>query len=109
MRERLPNRRGAEIFEFTHSNRQWTATIGRFADGRVAEIFLDGSKDAPIVGLAQESAIVASLALQSGCPLEILKHALAERTEGPLGVALAMIENVRSADADISPNVTVMS
>jgi hypothetical protein len=91
MRERLPNRRGAEVFDFEHNGRKWTATISRFPDGRVAELFIDGSKEAPIVQLAQESAIVASIALQNGCALETLRHALAGRNAGPLGAALALI------------------
>jgi hypothetical protein len=57
-RRRLPNRRGGEICDFMHAGRLWTLTIGRLEDGSVGELF-----------------IVASLALQSGCPLEILRHA----------------------------------
>ncbi len=30
-RERLPDRRGAELIDFEHGARRWTATIGRFA------------------------------------------------------------------------------
>jgi putative DNA primase/helicase len=44
-RERLPNRRIAELRRFVHCGRRWTATIGRFPNGRVAEIFLDAPKD----------------------------------------------------------------
>lgn len=95
-RQRPPDRRGAELFAFCHGGRNWTATIGRFADGRLAEIFIDGPKEAPVVELAQESAIVASLALQAGCPLDTLKHALDGRDVGPLGAALAIIEGVLS-------------
>jgi hypothetical protein len=32
-RERLPNRRAAELVEFQHGERRWTATVGRFPDG----------------------------------------------------------------------------
>ncbi len=53
-RERLPDRRAAELFDFEHGGRRWTATIGRFADGRVAEIFVDAAKESPLVELAQE-------------------------------------------------------
>jgi hypothetical protein len=94
-RRRLPNRRGGEICDFVHAGRLWTLTIGRLEDGSVGELFVSGSKKTPILELAQESAIVASLALQSGCPLEILRHALAGRNAGPLGVALALIDEAR--------------
>jgi hypothetical protein len=90
MRERLPDRRKAELVDFEHNGRKWTATVGRFADGRVAEVFLDTSKGAAIGELAADAAIVASLALQSGCALETLRHALQDRQAGPLGTALAL-------------------
>jgi hypothetical protein len=90
-RERLPNRRSAEMFDFEHGGRKWTATISRFPDGRVAEIFLDTPKLSAIGEFAAEAAIVASIALQSSCPLETLRHALAGRVAGPLGAALAII------------------
>jgi hypothetical protein len=90
-RERLPNRRAAELIDFGHAGRKWTATVGRFADGRIAEVFLDTPKASAIGELAADAAIVASLALQSGCQLETLRHALAGRNAGPLGAALGLV------------------
>jgi len=90
-RERLPNRRAAELVDFEHAGRRWTVCVGRFDDGRIAELFLDAAKASPLVELAQESAIIASLALQSGCAFETLHHALSGRDTGPLGAALAII------------------
>ena len=69
-------------------------------DGRVSEVFLDASNASALGELAQESAIVASLALQQGCPVEVLCHALAGRNAGPLGVALDLI--ARPDPPDIS-------
>jgi ribonucleoside-diphosphate reductase alpha chain len=91
-RERLPDRREAELVDFEHEGRKWTVTVGRFADGRIAEVFIDGPKESPIVALAQDGALAASLALQSGCPLDTLRHALDGREAGPLEVALALID-----------------
>jgi hypothetical protein len=90
-RERLPNRRPAEVFDFEHGGRRWTATFSRFPNGRVGEIFLDAIRGAAIAELAAEAAIVASLAFQSGCPLETLRHALDGRDAGPLGAALLLV------------------
>ncbi len=90
-RERLSDRRPAEVLEFEHRGRNWTLTVGRFADGRPAEIFLDLPKASDLAEMARESALAASLALQSGCPLETLRHALDRRDVGPLGAALAII------------------
>jgi hypothetical protein len=92
MRERLPNRRKAESLDFEHGGHRWTLTVGRFPDGRVAEVFLDAAKESPLVELAQDCALAASLALQSGCPLATLRHALTGREAGPLGAALGLID-----------------
>jgi hypothetical protein len=92
MRERLPNRRKAELVDFEHAGRRWTLTVGRFPDGRVAEIFLDAPKASPIDEMARESALTASLSLQHGAPLESLRHALSGRETGPLGAALGLLE-----------------
>jgi hypothetical protein len=94
-RERLPNRRNAEKFDFEHGGRKWTATISRFPDGRVGEVFLNTIKGAAIGELAADAAIVASLALQSGCRLETLHHALSGRDTGPLGTALRLVGGAR--------------
>jgi hypothetical protein len=37
IRERLPNRRRAELLDFEHGGLSYTAGISRFADGRIAE------------------------------------------------------------------------
>jgi hypothetical protein len=90
-RERLPDRRGAELFDFEHNGRRWIATVGRFPDGRVGEVFLDTRKASAIGEIAADAAIVASIALQGGAQLETLRHALSGRNAGPLGVALGLI------------------
>jgi hypothetical protein len=43
-RERLPNRRLGETFELEVAGLRYTCTIGRFPDGRLAEIFLQNHK-----------------------------------------------------------------
>jgi hypothetical protein len=90
-RERLPNRRICELIDFEHGGRRWTACVGRLEDGRPAEVFIEGPKDSPLLALARDAAILASIALQHGAPLETLRHALAGRSAGPLGAALALI------------------
>ena len=89
-RLRLPNRRNAEVIDFEHGGKPWTATFGRFPDGRLAEIFLDAARESPVAEAARESALLASLALQHGCPLETLRHALDGRDAGPLAAALSL-------------------
>jgi ribonucleoside-diphosphate reductase alpha chain len=95
-RECLPNRRSAETFDFEISGLHYTCTIGRYSDGRLAEIFLQNTKaGSQSDGNARESAIAASLALQFGCPAETLRGAVLRNPNGtactPLGAALDQI------------------
>jgi hypothetical protein len=43
MRERLPDRRPSEIFNFLSMGLRFTGSISRFPDGRLAEVFLGQS------------------------------------------------------------------
>jgi hypothetical protein len=95
-RERLPNRRLAESFTFEVGGLRYTATIGRFADGRIGEIFLSNTKPSSQSDVnARDAAVAASLCLQFGCPLETLRRALLRDSQGkassPLSCALDRI------------------
>jgi len=94
-RQRLPNRRAAEAVSFVHDGRRWTATFGRFDDGRLAEVFLDGGKTSAIADAARESALLASLGLQYGAPIDTIRHAFDGRDAGPLAVALGLASEMR--------------
>ncbi len=91
MRERLPDRRGHEVVEFVHRKIHYTFGIGRYEDGRVAEVFVWAAKsgaDAHLV--AHDAAVTISLLLQHGCPIETIQHALGREEDGspqgPFGV-----------------------
>jgi len=43
-RQRLPGRRLAETFELEVAGLRYTATVGRFPDGRIGELFLNNHK-----------------------------------------------------------------
>jgi hypothetical protein len=95
-RQRLPNRRRAETFEIEVAGLRYTATLGRFVDGRVGEIFLQNHKPGSQSDAnARDAAVAASLALQYGCPLDVLQKALLRDPRGqpstPLGAAIDTI------------------
>jgi hypothetical protein len=95
-RERLSNRRPAETFNFECAGLRYICTVGRFHDGRIAEIFLGNHKTNSAADTnARDSAIVASLALQYGADIETLRRAICRdglgRASGPLGVALDLL------------------
>lgn len=90
-RARLSNRRAAELVEFEHAGRRWTATVGHFPDGRLAEFFLHAARDSAVLAMAQDATIIASIALQYGGPAAVITNALCGRDAGPLAAALALI------------------
>jgi ribonucleoside-diphosphate reductase alpha chain len=95
-RQRLPNRRVAETFNLESSGLAYTASIGRFEDGQLAEIFITNHKAGSSADTnAKDAAVVCSIALQHGVPLDTIRRALmrdsAGKSSGPLGTALDMI------------------
>jgi hypothetical protein len=88
-RERLPDRRVNETFSLQSEALSYTATVSRFADGRVGEIFLSNHKSGSAADVnARDAAIACSIALQCGADLETIRKALCRdsrgRASGPL-------------------------
>jgi hypothetical protein len=101
MRTILANRRHSEAFDFTHDGIAYRAAFSRaeILNGPVMEVFLEGGKPGSSVqALARDCAVLASLALQYGCPLETIHKALTrvddDTPAGPMG---RFIDIVRSA------------
>jgi hypothetical protein len=95
-RTRVPNRRTATTYDFEVGGLRYTATIGHFADGRVAEIFLNNHRINSAADInARDAAIAASFAFQHGADFEDLRRALSRdsqgRASGPLAAALDII------------------
>ena len=93
---RLPDRREHELIEFQHDGHCFTGGIGRFENGGIAELFINGSKfGSAAEASAQEAALNASLALQHGCPFETILHALTcdGVAGGPCGALLLAIDD----------------
>jgi hypothetical protein len=96
MRQRLKDRRGCESFDLEVDGQHFTATVGRYADGTIGEIFLQSRKPGSQSDAnARDAAVAASLALQFGCPQETLRRALLRDSHGwpstPLGAAVDII------------------
>ena len=96
-RERLPNRRGSVTFAFDCGPHRYLATISYFpGTDRLAEIFLgNGRAGSDIDAAAKDSAVVASIALQHGVPVDTIRKAVLRNSDGtpasPLGCALDAI------------------
>jgi ribonucleoside-diphosphate reductase alpha chain len=96
VRERLPNRRHSEVFNFRADGLRFTGSVSRFNDGRIAEVFLDNHKAGSGVGtLVRDSAIILSFALQHGADIRAIRRALCrdsqERPMGPMAVVLDLL------------------
>jgi hypothetical protein len=100
-RQRLNNRRSAETFEFEVSGLRYTATVGRFADGAIGEVFLNNHKSNSAADVnARDAAIAFSFAVQHGADPEAIRKALSRdsygNASGPLGAALDRIAKERT-------------
>lgn len=98
-RTRLPNRRKSENFTFEVDGLRFTATVSRFADGKVSELFLSNHKHGNQSDTnARDAAIVLSFALQHGADIETIRKALCRdsqgRAQGPLGAALDLLATI---------------
>lgn len=89
-RETLPNRRATEALTFEHDARVYTMHVGRYADGRPAEVFVECSADdrgrnqntTPLAMIARDFAVVLSIALQHGAPTATLRDAVTRLSDG---------------------------
>ena len=95
-RRKLSNRRASITFDFRCNRLAYSATISRYSNGDLAEIFINNSKvGSDSDSAAKDSAVVASIALQHGVPLNIIRKALLRDPRGtassPLGVALDLV------------------
>lgn len=92
-RVRLPDRRVCESFNFELDGLRFTASIGRFSDGRIGELFLTNHKSGNQSDTnARDAAIILSFAIQHGADINDIRKALcrnsAGRALGPVGAAL---------------------
>jgi hypothetical protein len=100
-RRRLPNRRGHELLDFEHGGIRYTAGVGRFEDGRLAEIFLNTRKYGTAIDTnARDASIAASLLFQHGCPADTLRRALTRNGDGSASGPLARALDLPAPSTD---------
>jgi hypothetical protein len=95
-RQRLPDRRDSIVLCFECNSLHYTASASRFDDGRLGEVFVGNHRvDSHADACAKDAAILASIALQFGAPLDVLRRALLRDAQGrpstPIGVALDLL------------------
>jgi hypothetical protein len=101
-RHRLANRRAHETFAIEHDGQRYKISPGReFCGldkplGPVMEVFVNAQQvNSQADVLASDGAILMSLLLQHGCPIDTINHAMNRNPDGspssPLGRAAALI------------------
>jgi hypothetical protein len=95
-RRRLPNKRASENFSFQLDGLHFTATVSRFDDGQIAELFLNNHKMGNQSDTnARDAAILLSFAIQYGADITIIRRALCRDSKGqalsPVGAALDLL------------------
>jgi ribonucleoside-diphosphate reductase alpha chain len=96
IRRRLPNRRSSSQVAFECNGLRYVATVSFFPDGALAEIFVSNAKaGSHSDAAAKDAAVICSIALQFGVPLETIRRALLRDAHGvassPLGAALDVL------------------
>jgi ribonucleoside-diphosphate reductase alpha chain len=103
-RSRLPERRAHEAFDFEHDGFRYKAGVGFYGDDRIAEVFLDVNKAGTALQThARDAAVVLSLLLQHGCPLDVIRHAVTRLPDGtaagPIGTLLDLLAKREIAES----------
>jgi hypothetical protein len=84
-RNTLPQRRFCETFEIRHGkmNTSFVVTVGRYNNGDSGEIFISGAKaGSEVEAVARDGAVLLSLCLQYGAPLDVIHGALTKEANG---------------------------
>lgn len=85
-REQLPDRRPCVNFEVRHGAFVFTLGVGMALDGRSLEVFADGLKEGTdLKHTISDACVVISLALQFGCPPELLPHSMGRVPDPAVG------------------------
>jgi hypothetical protein len=99
-RELLPQRRTSLTLDLEHQGLWYRVTISHFADGRIAECFVQNRKLSSSADVAaRDSGILLSLLFQFGCPVETVAHAISREGDGSAsGVVGAILDRVMTLE-----------
>jgi hypothetical protein len=84
-RQPLPQRRRSDTFKLRHGavRAAYDVTTGYHADGRLGEILISTRQvGTALDAMARDLAVLMSLALQHGCAIETMRHALTREADG---------------------------
>ena len=98
IRRMLPERRSSATFSIKHGRMTppFVVTVGYYEDGSVGEVFIAGTKSgSDFDAVARDGAILLSLAIQHGVPIETIKHAVTREEDGsPSTIVGAVVDKL---------------
>ena len=79
-------------------------TLGRYLDGSIGEVFISGAKaGSDVEAVARDGAVLLSIALQFGVPLEIIRHAITREQDGTPSTIIGAVIDRLSHESDRDP------
>lgn len=82
-RRRLPDRRNSQTTVYERDGHHFRLAVSSYPEGAPGEIFLNvGKTNSTLDVIVSDIAILTSLALQHGCSLSILQHAVKRDSKG---------------------------
>jgi len=91
-RRTLPQRRASETFDLRFWNQSFIVSVGFYPDGVIGEVFIDSRKTGQDVqSTARDAAVVLSLALQHGTPIETIRRAVTRNGAGDAASILGAV------------------
>ena len=91
-RKILPQRRRSETFFMHHGKHKFQVTVGYFTTEEIGEVFISGAKTgSEMDALCRDAAILLSLALQHGTPLDIIRHAITREANGEASTIIGAV------------------
>lgn len=102
MRERLPHRRWAEHRKIEFQGLHYHVTLGRYADGRIGEVFCKAETrvGSQMQALLDDACVWLSLLLQSGVSPDALARG-SEDDGSPSSLLGVLVDMVRCASQDL--------
>jgi hypothetical protein len=109
-RRTLPPRRHVETFEVRHGPKgaAFQVSVGYYETAAPflspAEVFISGSKaGSEHEGVARDGAVLLSIALQYGVPIDVIRGAMTSNEDGsPMTIVGAVVERLAGPRPDVS-------
>lgn len=86
---------------------RYVITLGYYDDGRLGEVFINGGKSGEMVeAIARDAAVLLSMAMQHGVPIDALAKTVTRDSQGnPGSIAGAVIDEIMRREKEAAKPV----